>query len=140
MATVQSPSANPPFALPRSGAPSTRKASLLGPVAMALVLHALLLAAYLAAFRGNLSALVCADRAAIGRYPFEAVNVGFGAGGFDGQFYYTLARNPWAPQAAFLDLPAYRHGRILLPALAWLATAGERAACSGRYPSLTCWP
>ena len=61
----------------------------------------------------------------IGAWPFEAVTVGFPTGGFDGQFYYVVARDPWHPApAAFLDDPAYRHARILYPAAAWLASGG----------------
>src|SRR5579884_896141 len=82
------------------------------PVALALLLHGALLCGYLLAFRGDVSALVCADRRLAGHWPYEAVHVGFPTGGFDGQFYYVLARNPWQPHHAFVDLPAYRHGRI----------------------------
>ncbi len=127
MATVQTPTAVPfsPSGLPSLPSPVPRQASLLGPVALTLFIHAALLAAYVAAFHGDVSSLVCVDRNSIGRFPYEAVHVGFGAQGYDGQYYYLLARNPWAAQAAHLDLPAFRHVRVLLPALAWLETGGN---------------
>ena len=138
MASVQTPSAVLAqfTALPAPATPPSWQTSLLGPVASTLVLHALLLAAYVTAFHGDLSALVCADRDRIGRFPYEAVQVGFGAHGFDGQFYYAIARNPWIAQAAFLDLPAYRHVRVLLPGLAWMATAGDARALLWAFPAI----
>ncbi len=55
--------------------------------------------------------------------------------GYDGQFYYRLARSPFstAPRVdgiAF-DHPAKRTQRILYPLLVWLASAGQ--------PALTAW-
>ncbi len=98
--------------------------SLLGPVALALAVHALLLAAYVAAFRGDVSALVCASSDRVGRAPFEAVHTGFGKGGFDGQFYYVIAQDPWRRQSAVIDDPPYRHQRLLYPMLAWALSGG----------------
>jgi hypothetical protein len=50
--------------------------------------------------------------------------------GYDGQFYYYLARDPLllGGDASFMDAPAYRYQRILLPALAWLLGLGQAAA------------
>jgi hypothetical protein len=94
------------------------------PVATVVVLHVALLGVYVAAFHGDLSALVCVGRQWVGTPPYEAVRVGFAAGGFDGQFYYAIARNPWTWHAAELDVPAYRHVRLLYPALAWALSGG----------------
>lgn len=94
------------------------------PVAAAVALHLALLVAYLAAFHGDLSALVCVGQKQIGTPPYEAVRVGFASGGFDGQFYYAIARHPLTLQAALLDVPAYRHVRLLYPALAWALSGG----------------
>lgn len=49
--------------------------------------------------------------------------------GYDGQFYRYIAHEPWPPfrYATAMDLPALRHQRILLPALAWLLAAGRPA-------------
>jgi hypothetical protein len=96
----------------------------LPPAVAAAAWHALLLAAYLLPYGGDLSALVCVDREQLGGWPYEAIRVGFPTPGFDGQFYYTLARDPWRPHGAILDFPAYRHARILYPALAWLLSGG----------------
>jgi hypothetical protein len=83
-----------------------------------------LLAGYVLAFDGDLSALVCANRDQVGRWPYEAIRVGFPAPGFDGQFYYALARDPWRAHGWPIDRPIYRHTRILYPALAWLLSGG----------------
>ncbi|MDQ6671595.1 MAG: hypothetical protein M3069_12760 [Chloroflexota bacterium] len=49
--------------------------------------------------------------------------------GYDGQFYYYIARDPLlGGDALFMDAPAYRYQRILLPALAWLLGLGQAAA------------
>jgi hypothetical protein len=51
-----------------------------------------------------------------------------GSEGYDGQFVYYIARDP-SPQrvASYLDVPAYRYQRILLPVLARLLAAGNPA-------------
>jgi hypothetical protein len=49
-----------------------------------------------------------------------------GTEGYDGQFVYYLARNPIPDQAAeYLDVPAYRYQRILLPLLARALSFGK---------------
>jgi hypothetical protein len=51
--------------------------------------------------------------------------------GYDGQFFYYLARDPFLTAddpEQFLDRPAYRYGRILYPALAWAAALGRPEA------------
>ncbi len=46
--------------------------------------------------------------------------------GYDGQFVYFMARNLHPHEAeAYLDVPAYRYQRILLPLLAHLLSGGE---------------
>ena len=70
-----------------------------GPVIATGVLHAALLLVYLFIYRGESSAFVCADAEKIGSGPFHGVRVGFHSQGFDGQFYYVLAQNPWLNQA-----------------------------------------
>jgi hypothetical protein len=107
-----------------------------GPVAAAGALTAGLLLAYVLIYRGDVSALVCADQEKIGRWPFEAVGVGFPTHGFDGQFYYALARAPWGPRPEVLDAPAYRHSRVLVPAAAWLLTGGGPKALLWALPAL----
>ncbi len=55
--------------------------------------------------------------------------------GYDGQFYYRLARSPLSTAPTVdgitFDHPAKRTQRILYPLLAWLASAGQ--------PALTAW-
>jgi hypothetical protein len=50
--------------------------------------------------------------------------------GFDGQFFYRLALNPFTSSRVEhgieLDIPALRHQRILYPALAWMFSGGGR--------------
>jgi hypothetical protein len=51
--------------------------------------------------------------------------------GYDGQWYFYIAHDPLlrAPDPErFIDLPAYRYGRILYPALAWALALGQPAA------------
>jgi hypothetical protein len=49
-----------------------------------------------------------------------------GTEGYDGQFVYYIARNPKPAEVApYLDVPAYRYQRILLPLLARLFSLGN---------------
>jgi hypothetical protein len=60
--------------------------------------------------------------------------------GYDGQFYYALARDPLAlaeSTRAALDTPAFRAQRLLLPALAWAASGGgQPSALDWAIPAL----
>lgn len=47
-----------------------------------------------------------------------------GSEGYDGQFNYYIARNP-STAAQYIDVPAYRFQRILLPALGWVLSFGQ---------------
>jgi hypothetical protein len=85
------------------------------PILTTVALHGALLVIYLIPFHGDLSALVCVGQKLIGTPPYEAVRVGFATGGFDGQFYYAIARNPWVSHADF---------RLFFPALAWALSGG----------------
>ncbi len=49
-----------------------------------------------------------------------------GSEGYDGQFVYYIARDP-STAAQYLDVPAYRFQRILLPALALPLSLGQTA-------------
>ncbi len=103
--------------------PCSRK--LIGPVAATALLHAALIAGYVAAFQGDVSALVCTSRDSIGHEPYEAITRGFGKGGYDGQFYYAIARDPLKHHEQGIDAPAARQLRILYPAVCWLLTGGD---------------
>nr|CAA9250497.1 hypothetical protein AVDCRST_MAG63-1898 [uncultured Armatimonadetes bacterium] len=55
-----------------------------------------------------------------------------GSTGYDGQFYYRLALNPFTSRktefGVSLDKPSYRHQRILYPLLVWVLSAGQPLA------------
>src|SRR5262245_54954748 len=109
-----------------SGSHGSASSFFLGPMLLTAALHTALLGIYVWGYGGDVSALVCADANQIGRWPYEAIRVGFPAGGLDGQYYYTLARDPWRRHdATVIDLPAYRHARILYPGLAWALSGGD---------------
>lgn len=95
------------------------------PIAVAVAFHAAVLIAYVAAFHGDVSALVCVARERLGRTPFEQIRTGFDRNGYDGQFYYAIARAPWRRHALDIDAPAVRQARILYPALSWLISGGD---------------
>lgn len=95
------------------------------PVAAAVAFHAAILALFLSAYHGDPSALVCADRRQVGTFPYEALHVGFAGGGYDGQFYYAIARNPWQRHELVNEFGAFRHQRLLYPVLGWAASGGD---------------
>jgi hypothetical protein len=100
----------------------------IGPALVALLLHAGLIAGYLKSPKCNndISALVCVAQERVGHEPYDHIHVGFESNGFDGQFYYAIARNPWRRHdAAEIDNPACRHIRLLYPAVCWLLTGGD---------------
>lgn len=74
-------------------------------------------------YGGNWTALFCtAERA---RLPAELAQSTYrfaGSAGYDGQAYRLVARDPWLRHGLheYLDDPALRYRRILLPAAAWL--------------------
>ncbi|MFN4260061.1 MAG: hypothetical protein ACK4RK_12265 [Gemmataceae bacterium] len=92
-------------------------------VLSAVVLHGVLLMGFVAAYGLDVSALVCASQPRVGQRPFEEVTRGFGAFGYDGQFYYAIARQPWERHISDIDVPV-RHLRILYPAACWLLSGG----------------
>lgn len=114
-----------------------RTESPLSLAALAPALVVLLLAALIAGvviWRAGGDPLVLArlgPRYAAGQAAAAAANPS-SEDGYDGQFVYYLARDP-DPQrvASYLDVPAYRYQRILLPLLA--------RALSGGDPPLIAW-
>jgi hypothetical protein len=97
----------------------------LWPAAVSVVLHGVLLAAYVACFQGDLSVLVCVGSDRLGQPPYELVTRGMGKYGYDGQFYYALARSPWQRQERGFDSAPARQVRILYPAVSWLLSGGD---------------
>jgi hypothetical protein len=98
---------------------------ILGPSLVAAGLHALLLTGFVAAHGGDPAALVCVGGERVGRPPFEAINIAFRKHGYDGQFYYALARAPWRKNPEGLDNAPVRQLRILYPAVSWLMSGGD---------------
>jgi len=107
-----------------------------GPALVALLLHALLVALFLARNEGDASALICAGTFRMGQPPYEAITRAMGPSGEDGQFYYSLARSPWQPHGRDIDHPGYRQLRILYPAVCWLWTGGHARLLFYAMPAL----
>jgi hypothetical protein len=105
------------------GRPPAGYRALLLPVLAAVALHAGLVALYLARHDWDPGLLVCVGTDCAARPPYEAVRTGLGMG-YDGQFYYALARAPWRRHVGDIDAPA-RHLRIVYPALCWLVSGGD---------------
>jgi hypothetical protein len=117
--------------------PSRPWARLVGPVIAAAALHVGLMALYVAAYGGDVSALFCTSQALAGRPPYEAIRVSFPSAGYDGQYYYALARAPWSLQNwDGRDNPAFRQVRILYPTLGWLLSAGNAALLVWALPAI----
>lgn len=80
-------------------------------------------------YHGNWTALFCSGSkftvppSLAGEHVYQFPN----SHGYDGQFYHSIAHDPLLIHgtAAYLDSPALRARRILLPALAWLSAAGS---------------
>lgn len=55
--------------------------------------------------------------------------------GFDGQFYFMIARDPWVASDVwtYLDLPEHRYRRILLPALTALLSGNRPDLLAATY-------
>jgi hypothetical protein len=97
----------------------------LGPVIATVAVHGVFLAIYLGKFGGDVSALVSVGENHIGEFPFERVTKAIGPSGHDGQFYYSLARDPWHLHGKDIDMPPLRHVRVLYPALCWALSGGD---------------
>ncbi|MFM7148811.1 MAG: hypothetical protein ACKO23_03115 [Gemmataceae bacterium] len=103
--------------------PSRDHRSILWVVLVVTAAHLGLLLLFVSKHNGDLSAAaqVSEDRAQAPE--FSAITYPLPAG-HDGQFYYLLAQNPFAPaRADLLDQPA-RHTRVLYPLLGWIASGG----------------
>jgi hypothetical protein len=98
---------------------------LVGPALAAAAFHAALLAGFVAAKGGDPAALLCVGAERVGRPPYEIIRVGFERFGYDGQYYWVLAHNPWRRHVAGIDFAPGRHLRILYPAVSWLLSGGD---------------
>lgn len=96
--------------------------------------YVLLLALFLVPRGGDVSVLVHAgDRFTDARVAPASLRVIPRSSGFDGQFYYAFALDPWPAgdtdvvRGIQIDNPPHRHQRILYPLLAHLVSFGGRA-------------
>ncbi len=98
------------------------KSQLLSPASVTLAFLLLIIGVVLAGANGDPLAL-----ARLGtRFSLGDPN---GSEGYDGQFVYYIARDLQPERVrSYLDVPAYRFQRILLPLLAWLITLGRDSA------------
>lgn len=103
------------------------------PLLITALLYAAFLSAVLNAREGNWSALVGAGSRLVEQ---DSLPPGFALlqdlPGYDGQFYYRLARTPFTAQRTAdgltLDRPAYRQQRIIYPLLARAVALGQTAS------------
>jgi hypothetical protein len=97
------------------------------PALAALAFHAVLLVLYVVGKGGDPAILVGVSDLRAGQTPFEEVRVGLKRNGYDGQFFYAIARNPWRRLARVdgIDCPPLRQARILYPVVSWLLTGGN---------------
>jgi hypothetical protein len=101
---------------------------LIGPMLATLALHAGFMTLYVGKHHWDASILACVGRNRAGEPPYEAVTIAGGPNGYDGQFYYVIARAPWSRhprQTQGIDNPAARQMRIFYPAVCWLLTGGH---------------
>ncbi|MEO8971648.1 MAG: hypothetical protein ABI406_08630 [Ktedonobacteraceae bacterium] len=56
--------------------------------------------------------------------PRFSLHIPHGAPGYDGQFFYQIARNPFHA-ASFIDRPSYRYQRIIYPLLVTILSLGK---------------
>jgi hypothetical protein len=107
------------------GPASCSTSTILKVVAITVGIHALLLAFHVSKLKGDISGLVGASHKAVGQPPYEAITTSIGPGGYDGMFYYALARNPWKRHEQGFDAAPMRHLRILYSAVCWLCSGGD---------------
>jgi hypothetical protein len=95
------------------------------PIFAAGLFHLTVLAVYLAPFHFDVSALVCLSERLKCDPHFAAIGVTFHSDGYDGQYYYQIALGPFRRQVDNIDLPCYRHARILYPVTAFSLSGGD---------------
>lgn len=89
-------------------------------------------------FGGNWTALFCHDPDPALPGGFKGTYLHKPGGDYDGQYYRYLARDPIPPFAyrQWLDSPAQRGSRVLVPGLAWALSMGGRFAPDAVYIGL----
>jgi len=108
---------------------------MLAPLALALVMYSAVMTAVLRQNEWDPSIFVVAGESFTNRKTAPQVLSVQPDPGYDGQFYFRLALQPFStePEASGIrfDYPVYRQQRILYPLVAWLLSWGE--------PSLALW-
>lgn len=111
--------------------------AILSPVLVSLLLFGGLMALYVAKNGGSVDALLCVGRNRAGVPPYEMVRSPIGPNGYDGQFYYAIARDPWRTHLnSQIDHPPARHLRMLYPFLCWLCSGGDRLVLFWVMPAI----
>ncbi|HZC04369.1 MAG TPA: hypothetical protein VE338_01905 [Ktedonobacterales bacterium] len=106
----------------------------LGVALITLVAYGLFIVVRLHGFGGDVSRFAIASSHFIPVRSARAVGLSVQTRGYgyDGQFYYLLALDPFSPHPALpgarYDLAAYRAQRILYPLVVWLLSLGGRPA------------
>jgi hypothetical protein len=111
-----------------------KRLDCIGPALLVMLWHGLLLGAFVR-HGGDVGVLTCVGTGYAGRFPYEEFHGGFGDG-YDGQFYYAIARAPWHKQQVGVDIPPVRHLRVLYPTLAWAATGGDKYLLLWALPAI----
>jgi hypothetical protein len=104
--------------------------TLIAPVVATVLVHAILTAYYVRKHHSDPSSLVCVGENRAGEPPYEEVTYHIAAwsNGYDGQFYYVIARAPWRRQPQGLhgvDWCGPRQLRIMYPAICWIFSGGD---------------
>jgi len=105
--------------------PCSIRARRLLPIFAAGLFYLTALALYLAPFHFDVSALVCLSERLKADPRFAAIGVTFNSDGYDGQYYYEIALDPFSRQVDNIDSACYRHARILFPVMAFLLSGGD---------------
>jgi len=107
------------------------------PAVVVLFTQLILLAWVIAAAGGDPLSLARLGTHYSANIPLDAGGVPLEIEGYDGQFNYYIGRDP-RPQVAapYLDVPAYRYQRILLPLLGFLFSGGNEALLAWILPVL----
>jgi len=90
------------------------------------------------AFGGNWTGLFYHDSEPALPAGFEGTYTHPAGGDYDGQYYRYLVRDPIPPFEfrKWLDAPAQRGSRVLVPGVAWMLSLGGRVAPDGVYAAL----
>jgi hypothetical protein len=96
------------------------------PAIIALLAVSILVEGELHKRQGDWSAFIVAGSWYVDPGPISMIE----GPGYDGQFFYKLALDPWTPEqgefGTWLDTAHYRHQRIVYPLLVWTASLGGR--------------